>query len=42
MRFLWALKEKYLVNNDLQEENNTEEGEKDTEGYILVMEATRS
>ena len=39
--FLWALKAKYLMNNDLQEENNTEEGEEDTEGYILAMEATR-
>ena len=38
---LWALKAKYLINNDLQEENNTEEGEEDTEGYILAMEATR-
>ena len=40
-RFLWALKEKYLINNDLQEESITEEGEEDTEGYILAMEATR-
>ena len=40
-RFFWALKEKYFINNDLQEENITEEGEEDTEGYIFAMEATR-
>ena len=35
------LSEKCSVNNDLQEKSNTGEGEEDTEGYILVMEATR-